>query len=247
MNNGLKIFLGSILALLMGVGVASPLLILNLGTISPIPTGIKPEIQVDVVYAYFDILSTNQNITGLWRNYSTPAEDPPIVEYLFVLNLTNYSNYTVEIPVLGVKAQTGFDLYYYPDPIPENQSILPTILPNYSILSEYRYFDDSFNLVTFDNTMKPKQSRLIGLSGIQTVRSIKAFEAMKTGKIVLIAQTGAMINGSSRNSSGIVDNVKQVQFEIFENEYLYNILVLENQRMKISNANEMDVTIESRS
>lgn len=242
MNNSLKIFPGSIIALLMGVCVASPLLILNLGTISPTQTGIKPEIEVDVAYAYFDILSANQNVTGLWRSSSNTRDNLPIVAYLFVLNITNDSNHTVEIDLIGVSAQKGPYLNFT-EIINQNK----TITPNYPILSDYTHFADAPEMITFDNTLEAKQSRLIGVSGIQTVWSVPALEALKTGQILLFAQTSAMVSGSSRSTSGIVDNVKQVQLEIFENEYLYNTIVSENQLLKISTINGIDVTIESRS
>lgn len=233
MNNGLKIFPGSIVALLLGVCLASPLLILNIGTISLTQTGIKPEITVDVAYAYFDILSANQNVTGLWRSSSDTRDTLPIVAYLFVLNVTNYSNDTVEIDLLGVIPQKG-PYINMTDIIAQNISITP----NYPILSDLRHFSDVPETLIFDNTLEAKQSRLIGVSGIQTVWSVTAFEALKTGQILLHAQASAGSGG------GIVNSVKQVQLEIFEHEFLYNTIVSENQRLQISWVNGIDVFVE---
>ncbi len=240
MKFGSKLASGSIVALIMGVCLASPLLFLNVGSLQFNEVGPKAQIGVDVTYAYFDLLSANENVTGLWRNSSNLDESLPVAAYLFVLNVTNYSNFPVELDLLGVNAQKG-PYVNFTDIIANNKSIVA----NYPIVSDYRHFADSDDYF-FDNSFESNQSRLIAVSGIQTVWSSTAFEALKTGEILLFGQASAIPSGCSLFSQGIADTHQQVHLEIFENEFLYNRLVSESQLLKIHPVNYLDVTIEPR-
>lgn len=240
MNFDSKLASGSIIALIMGVCLASPLLFLNIGSVHLNQSGPKAQIGVDVSYAYFDLLSANENVTGLWRNSSNLDESLPFVAYFFVLNVTNYSNFTVELDRLGVSAQKG-PYFNFTDMIANNKSIVA----NYPIVSDYRNFADSDGSL-FDNSFEPNQSRLIAVSGIQTVWSSTAFETLTTGKILLVGQAFAIPRGSSRYLLGSADTSQQVQLDIFGSEFLYNALVSEDQLLKIHPVNYLDVTIEPR-
>jgi hypothetical protein len=231
-----KMFSGSVLALFMGVCLASPLLMLNNG-LSPLSTdGEKPEIGVTVAYAYFDVLSANQNITGLYRTNTN--DSLPVVAYLLVLNVTNYSNFTADLEMVGAIPQKG-PYVNFTEFFNENGSITK----NYPILSNYIH-PDEMSAISFDTTLESNQSRLIALSGVQPVQSSTAYEALKSGKILLFAQASAR-NSENRFASAHVSDVKEVQLSIFGNEYLYNDIVAEGQQLTIAAWNGLDVTIKS--
>lgn len=216
MEKSVNLFPGSVIALLMGVCLASPLIILNIGTVPPELTGPRPEIGVDVAYVYIDILSENQNITGLWRDYNNSRQTLPVVAVLFVLNITNYSDVQAEIDFVSAMAsKSAFDM--------ESFTQNGTITANYPIVRDSLMFHDHAADFFFDNILEANQSRLIALSGIQIVQSTTAFEALKTGEIVLQGQSSAKLSGASAaTSSGIINDIKQVQLEISGSTFVYN-------------------------
>lgn len=231
-----KMFSGSVFALFMGVCLASPLLMLNTG-LSPLSTdGNEPEIGVTVAYACFDVLSMDQNLTGLYRTDTNDSLS--IVAYLLVLNVTNYSNFTADLEMVGVIPQKG-PYVNFTEFFNENGSITK----NYPILSDYIYFDD-LSAIPFETTLESNQSRLIAVSGVQRVQSSTAYEALKSGKILLLGQASA--RGSEHQfASSYVTDVKEVQLSIFDNKYLYNDIVAEGQQLTIAAWNGLDVTITS--
>lgn len=231
-----KMFSGSVFALFMGVCLASPLFLLNSG-LSPLSTdGDKPELGVTVAYAYFDVLSANPNLTGLYRTDN--SDSLPVVAYLLVLNVTNYSNFTADLEMVGVIPQKG-PYVDFTEFFNENG----TITPNYPILSNYIY-PDEMSVIGFETTLESNQSRLIALSGVQPVQSSTAYEALKSGKIVLFGQASARASDNQFGSSHVTD-VKEVQLSIFDNKYLYNDIVDEGQQLTIAAWNGLDVTITS--
>ncbi|HER54439.1 MAG TPA: hypothetical protein ENO13_00890 [Candidatus Bathyarchaeota archaeon] len=100
------------------------------------------------------------------------------------------------------------------------------------------------SVIGFETTLESNQSRLIALSGVQPVQSSTAYEALKSGKIVLFGQASARASDNQFGSSHVTD-VKEVQLSIFDNKYLYNDIVDEGQQLTIAAWNGLDVTITS--
>jgi hypothetical protein len=85
-----RLVLGSLLALALGALIGMPILF------QTVTFGEQPRVYVDIVYAYFSLLPSNQSVPELQREHS--------VSFLFVLNVTNLSNKAVEITSVDAEA-----------------------------------------------------------------------------------------------------------------------------------------------
>lgn len=254
MRLSIKLILGSALALVLGVAVASPILVQNL------ELGAKVQIQVDVVYAYFAVQEFNRSITGLWRNFSDPWEwDLHIISYLIVLNVTNRSDRLATIEEFQVSAaqeilvtngtnkigseelarsfQTNQTSSDGSKPTARDFGVAQanTIVMDARDLSKGAYFWSQY--------WSPDESRLIGLTGTTEVANVAAYKALTTGTIYLFGKAeGRPYDGGSQ-SWGF--SLKHVQLQMFEREFLYNVVVSENQILRF-HSNGIEVYIVAR-
>jgi len=223
-----KLILGSVIALTLGLAVASPILIPNLTLTT------KVQIEVDVVYAYFGVQNFTSSITGLWRNYSSFREnDLHIISYLFVLNVTNPTD---KLLILGEFTASAAPQIQVIQHLEEGLSISETN----TIASAFR--DLSRYYPGWSQYWQPKRSRLIALSGIIENSNTAAYDALQTGSIYLFGRVEGKIYGG-----GWADgySLKHVQLQKIGNEYLYNTLLNENQILRLS-LDGIDVFIETR-
>ena len=103
----------------------------------------------------------------------------------------------------------------------------------------------------FNNTWAPHQSRLILLKGTMDVGAFwEGLESLKEGEITLY--TGAtnyvsdyIVNGTYFNTYSSATELKTVQLDITEDEYLYNIILSDDQ-MFVTDAFGVEVFIEPR-
>jgi hypothetical protein len=225
MNLRVKLILGSILALILGLAVSSPILFSNLTLVT------KVKIEVDVVYAYFGVQDFNQNVTGLWRNITNPLE-LHIISYFIVLNITNHSD-TIAImeiieasaaPEITVQNITGGGL---------------AVSQTNPIVTDFR--DVSRFIPGWDNYWSANESRLIALTGMMEV-SDPAYVALTSGTFYLFGKAEARPLGGGTHSENY--SLKRIQTQIIDREFLYNNILSENQIWRTDH--ELDVFIDTR-
>ena len=204
-----------------------------------LPVTRKESLIVDVVYAYFGTPSSDENISGLWRNYSIPQEivdvggahfalDVNVVPYFIVLNVTNNSSAPVYV--------TNFDISVGPsiDVGPNGVISVP-----YLIISDFRHVD---YLPGWDNIWGANASRLIYLSGIEGVHDI-AYKSLDRGTLEVFATVEGHVI-VEENVLAFGEDYKQIQLQTLDHARLYNTLVGENQTLIFYN--EMDVSVGTR-
>jgi len=104
----------------------------------------------------------------------------------------------------------------------------------------------------FNNTWEPHQSRLILLTGTSDVGAFwDGVESLKEGEITFYTGTtnyvnDAPVNGTYFNTFSSATELKQVQLEITEDGYLYNIILSDDQ-MFVMDSFGVEVFIEPRS
>jgi len=224
----LKLILGSVIALSLGLATASPILIPNLALTTHVP------IEIDIVYVYFGVQNFSSSITGLWRNYSKVwEEDLHIISYLFVLNVTNPTNKLLMLGEFTASAAPQIQVTQYPK---GELSIAQTD----TIASAFR--DLSRYYPGWSQYWQPNATRLIALSGTIENPNIGAYNALQTGTIYLFGRVeGEIYEGGWANGYSL----KRIQLQKIGNEYLYNTLLNENQILRLSQ-DGIDVIIETR-
>jgi len=224
---------GCLTALVLGLALAYPLLVMNM------PATKKADLSVDVVYAYFGSPYLDENISGLWRNYSIPQEvvnvggtpyglDVNVISYFLVLNVTNNSNQPVYI--------NNFDTIVGPSISADPDGILSAPNP---ILTDSRHVD---YYPGWNNIWSENASRLIYLSGIVGVHDL-AYSSLNSTSIWIHAQVDGHSYGEENVYPFGVD-YKQIPLQTFGQAHLYNNLVGENQTLIFYN--ELDVSIGTR-
>jgi hypothetical protein len=114
MNFGTKLIVVAVLALIAGIGFASPLLILQpyVKPFPKVPEGRKADFSVDIVYANFGVQESlgNQSLGIAPYEYNETnginETEPyqPSQTYMVVLNVTNLSNIEASISEVGFAA-----------------------------------------------------------------------------------------------------------------------------------------------
>jgi len=228
MRIAIKLILGSVIALTLGLGAASPILIPNLTLTTNV------QIEVNVVYAYFGVQGFASNITGLWRNYSSLWEkDLHIISYLFVLNVTNPTDRLLMLGEFTASAAPQIQVTQY------SKGELSIAQTN-TIASAFR--DLSRYYPGWSQYWQPNTTRLIALSGTIENSNTAAYDALQTGTIYLFGRVeGKIYEGGW--ASGY--SLKYIQLQKIGNEYLYNTLLSENQILRLSQ-DGIDVFIETR-
>lgn len=251
MKLSLKLMLGSILALILGLAVSSPILVKNL------ELGAKVKIDVDVVYAYFVIQDFNKNITGLWRNLTDPIEgEYHVISYLVILNVTNHSDGLATIGEFEASAAEQILVTNGSSSIGSedlartfNRSVTRNGHPIYqgfgvtmsnTILNDYRDLSEHYPF--WSQYWSANSSRLIALSGIRSIPTI-AYRVLTNGTIYLYATAKGQPYAGGSVSFGF--SLKLVQLQKNGREYLFNSLFSENQLL-LMDSNGIDVYVETR-
>jgi hypothetical protein len=219
----LKLILGGVLALLLGLVFSIPLLVSNLRPAT------KLELITDVKYAYFSFPTFGQNISGLWRNASNPQQPiQQLISYIIVLNITNLSDKTAFVDELEAVAA--------PTIIVANQT---TQIDNAVV---YDVRPRGLWSPGWNQYWEPNQSRLVALTGmVDLFPSI--YQSLTNGRLFLYGSVMAKPYGEETYSTGF--GVKQVQLQAYGREFLYNDLISEDQILLINNG--FDVSVQSRS
>lgn len=211
-----KIALLCIFALLLGLTSAIPLLESNFSFGES--TFVRPFIELDVSYAYFSLPSYSQNVIGLSDNNQFTKGS--MIDCIFIANITNYSKSTVSIDGITLFAASLINTTNTKSEF--SQHVVG------SFLTQRLGFNPYADMVT--NSIRylgPYQSKLVALSGTTELGS--SSETLQTGNVYL----GGFIDGSIQDWHSTWGNSKQVQMQHFENEYLYNGLVLSNQTLHL--------------
>ncbi len=223
---------GCLIALVLGSALAYPLLV------SELPVTRKVDLGVDVVYAHFGRPNLDANISGLWRNNSLSNEvvdvngerlgfDVNVVSYLIVLNITNHSYDEAYI--------TSFELIVGPQiSVGEGESVEA----GNAIVNDYRsvqYYPG------WGNIWGANTSRLIFLSGVIGVHDI-SYSSLNNSIYTFARVDGQAWSGEKAQYAGY--DLKQVKLQTFEDAYLYNNMLNEDQMLVFYNG--LDVSIGTR-
>jgi hypothetical protein len=233
-RSSIIIVAGCLTALVLGLALAYPLLIINN------PVTIKNGLGEQVVYAYFGTPSFDPNISGLYQNSSNPqhfavnnnegqiiantAYDTQAVAYFIVLNVTNLSNQLARI-------NTMFTLM---GPSISATSAGAVEAPNPLVT-------DSRTVSAYpgwDNVLSQNTSRLIYLSGI--IGALNSSYSSINSNMWIYTQ----VHGTSYEHDNVAINgvdYEQLPFQSFGQDHLYNNLVGENQTLIF--LNEFDVSV----
>jgi hypothetical protein len=223
---------GCLTALVLGLALAYPLLVMNL------PVTKKADLGVEVVYAYFGTPYVDPNVSGLWRNYSIPQEtvnvggtrwglDVNVVSYFLVLNITNNSNQPAYI--------TTFDTIVGPSISADPNGIISAGNP---VLTDYRHVN---YYPGWDQIWSANASRLIYLSGIVGVHDLSYSTLNSTGIWI-----HAKVEGHSYEENVQLFGVdyRRIPLQTFGQAHLYNNLIGENQTLIFYNG--LDVSVGTR-
>lgn len=217
MDFRLKLILGGLLALVLGLAVSSPILFSELTPVT------WRQLDIDVQYAYFGVQDFNQNITGLWRNVTCPQENClHLVSYLIVLNVTNHSGKLAYVE--------EFEAAAAPRIIVDNGTEIDN-----KVVYDVRTIKWSPG---WDQYWSPNESRLIGLTGMTDVYD-PPYQALLSGTLYLYGHVEGITPGEKSTVVGSV--VKRVQLQIFGREFLYNALLSENQMLQLSDTFDVSV------
>jgi len=231
-RSSIIIVVGCLTALVLGLALAYPLLVMNM------PATKEEVLGVDVVYAYFGSPYLDVNVSGLWRNYSIPQEivnvggipmglDVNVISYFIVLNITNNSNQPVYI--------NNFDTIVGPSISADLDGIISA--PN-SIMTDYRDVD---YYPGWGNIWSENTSRMIYLSGIVGVHDFVYGDL--NGSLWIHAKVGGWSYGEEKVHAFGVD-YKEITLQTFGEAYLYNNLIGEQQTLIFYNG--LDVSVGTR-
>jgi hypothetical protein len=214
-----------VVALLLGLFLALPLFTANLNHPALKYPGGRAYIGLDVVYAYFKLEPFNQNIPGLWRNTSDPAQvSESLTSYVIIMNVTNYSNSTVymeSFEATAAKYMSSVSNKSYISQEIREPFLTSTLLTN--------GVNDRINQVFPTATIwEPYESRLVAFSGVEEVTNTSL---LQTGTFYMGGHVdGTPIDGLSSQGVGS----KLVRMSALGNEFLYNILVGPNQVLRFT-------------
>jgi len=181
----LKIILGCVAALALGIATASPLLIPSLSLAAKVQMG------VDVVYAFFEIQNFSSEIVGLWRN-SSNLYVSNFVSYFIVLNITNYSDKIAIIEEFEIAVAKEILVYNGTNAIGseelrEKMSHSPQT--GFSVAMENTIVKDFHDVSRYypgwSQYIAPKESRLIALTGMIEVFCLKHVQLQGIGNSLL--------------------------------------------------------------
>jgi hypothetical protein len=213
---------GCLAALVLGLVVAYPLFV------SSFPSLSKPDLSVDVSYAFIQPIGSNSTLAGFWWNESvvevnysggvpggTIKADGIVVSYLIVLNVTNNSNESARI--------RNFDIIVGPQVSVGDGG---SVFAGNPVLTDSRHF--TYLSVSDNEVWDPHSSKLIGLSGITGVHEVP-YASLNESAIYLYGSAEGQVAYGNPSQDAKGYRLKQVQLQNVENAYLYNDLLNENQ------------------
>jgi len=225
------IAVGSLIALMLGLAVAYPLIV------SDFPSMSKLDISVDVAYFFIQPLNSPSNLTGLSCINSTVdvtysgglpggrlKADGLVVSYLLVLNVTNNSNESVRMSnlqaIIGSNISVGSG--------GSVSAANPLIVDSRQTSGFYYGF------------WSPNSYRLIGLSGVAGIHET-SYAAMNATMIYLYANAEGQVADTNSGQVAGGYGFKQVQLQTLSGGYLYNTLLNENQILLFYNGLDMSI------
>ena len=218
MKTSSKLVAIGVAALLVGIFLAYPLFVSDLNYAPPTNSIGRVRIGIDVVYAYF-ALEPNQTDTVFWQSYNESEAEAGIVNYLIILNVTNYSNETVYMDSFDIEAAQSYNSW-------NNQTTVGYAV-QYPFLECSRettgeYLNTSTRLAP--TRWEPWEDRLVAFSGITEITNTTL---LRTGSFYIGSTAeGTPINGVPSQAYGA--GSKLITTTISGNEYVYNDLLSGN-------------------
>jgi hypothetical protein len=205
--------IGVLVALSLGLALAYSLLATQMPNLE------KPEIGLNVVYTYISSPYNNSNLTGVWRNSSNGWQNNNVIfNYMIIMNITNYSSRLVQINSL--QALVGPNITYFND----TSAVSATNL----IVDDSRMKDFS---ATFNGVLGPYESKLVCLSGFTGV-PVEFYDQAISGNTWVLGKVDAQAAYSNGPYSNAYD-LKQVPLKDIDGNYLYNILLNDDQMLRL--------------
>jgi len=230
-----RLVAGSLLALMLGMVIGTPILVQNLALGEP------PKVYAEVVYAYFGLQPFNQNVSGLYGRQ--------VMSYLFVLNVTNLSDQLVIVN--NFQASAAESMWFFNATVSATGHYFNATEPidfEWDNKTQVRYMDrggvgfgSSNGIVSRSESFQEgnlyywsgNTSRLVALTGMVEVSGL-ALQALKAGKIFVFSNVGGKVYGSRLSISGAYV-IKGIELQNIQNkEFVYNILLKPNQRLLIT-------------
>jgi hypothetical protein len=207
-----KIMFLGIAALLFGSILAVPLFQFNR---PPFPSSFeRPFISVDVPYTYLSFPQYSA-ASGLSDNLTSGA----LVNSIFVVNITNYSN--VSLYINGISVYAADSINTTNTQVEFSQFLVGTFLTQNIGFNQY-----SGDIREASRTLVPYGSTLVALSGNIEIGNTSA---LKSGVFSL----GAKLDCSVGDWHSTWGGSKQVQVQRLGNEFLYNDLTSSGQTLRI--------------
>ncbi|MGD6810017.1 MAG: hypothetical protein ACQCN3_10000 [Candidatus Bathyarchaeia archaeon] len=204
---------GVLVALSLGLALAYPLLA------NQMPTLETPELGLTVAYTYISSPLNNSGLTGVWRNSSNGWQVNNIIfSYLVVMNITNYSNVSVQVNTLQVMVGPSITV---------DQDSGMTSAHNL-LVSEYRMKE--FPL-PFNDVWAPNESKLVYLSGMNGVPDA-FYSVVNSGSVWILGRAEGKIAYQNSGGDSAYD-LKQVPLQVTDGNYLYNSLLTDNQMLRL--------------
>ena len=225
MKIGEKMFPSSIVALLLGVLLAAPLLYTNM-IVGPVAADSAPLLDVDLTYAYIKENSTNPEI--------------PVVNYFIASNITRMSE---DIDPCDAKILVYLVKFYSDNEFVENLGMLEGLIynPDISETDAIHYIGNYFEFLTTSDFFGNKFIATGGSFGIWNVGESRtggssglwysSFGEAETMSIKVSLLGWISFTGNSTNTVVLEEAqvVTEVQMEKFGDGFLYNTLIPEDQ------------------
>jgi len=240
MKTGVKLFPGSIVALLLGVFLASPLLYSN---IVMAPDATSPELfGVDVVYAYIERRNTSIAADAYYLSPSTNPNDTLEVTSILHeigLNITRYSedvdicDAKMEVYLITVSSNEGFI-----GKLKKHQGIIhnrSTIDQNRLFTAIHEFFSKPISGGGGATTNWPVgESRMVFKSGGGTT-FVPTFGEPETIFITVTRLGWVIMNGDSTECVVLAEPevVSEVQLDKYGDGFLYNTVIPEDELSQI--------------
>lgn len=207
---------GVLVALSLGLALAYPLLA------NQMPTLEKPELGLTVVYTYISSPLNDSSLTGVWRNYSSGWQTENLIfSYIIVMNITNYSDMSVQA--------TSLQVMVGPDIKVGDSGGLSS---RNAIIEDYRMKE--FSLI-FEDIWAPQESKLVCMSGYTGLPS-SFYNVVNDGTLWVFGKIEARKAYSSGSYSSAYD-LRLVQLQNLNGNYLYNSLLNDDQMLRLYGLN----------
>ncbi|MGD9131668.1 MAG: hypothetical protein PVH73_08880 [Candidatus Bathyarchaeota archaeon] len=239
MKIGEKIFPGSIVALLLGIFLAAPLLYTNV-VIEPVAAGSEQLLDVELTYAYIEQNNTDPEV--------------PFVNYFVASNITrlseDFDSCDAKLFVYRVKfySDNGFtlnmgmyenivynsDLLHLPESENEtSESLIYNPIHLFHAVVNADFFNESQPIVAGGGTSGiwiVGESLTHGMSGVHHVLDA-SFEDVETMSVQVSLLGWVALNGNSTDTVILEEPkvVTEAQLEKFGDGFLYNTLIPEDE------------------